>query len=54
MVKDEKFGTRGQNKRYAFDNGGKHLVVSEIKLFIDNLYGGNLDGPSISQLQALF
>jgi len=50
IVKDEKFKNRRQNKRYAFDNGGKHMIVSEIKLFIDNLQGGKVDGPALLEI----
>ena len=54
IVKDEKFQKRGQNKRYAFDNGGKHMIVSEIKLFIDNVQGAKEDGLGLLEIQALF
>lgn len=51
-VKDEKFDARHQNKRYAFEQ--QNVVVSEIKLVIDQIGNKNGDGPQLCEIQALF
>lgn len=43
-VKDEKFEKRNETKRYALDGNRKQLIVSEIKLIIDETKGGKGSG----------